>query len=332
MAETYLTPTFQNATKPPAAPAPAAAAPAAAAPAPDQTPAQTGGEQYQTDTFKKAVGGGQTQQQAAPVIAPSPAAPPAAAPDLPGSPRNPRAPMPAPSAPRQTPPPAPPPADWSIDWSKGGEVKLPQSVQDWSTVAAQNSLMGLYPGLTAQADAARKRLDPVTAGSADVAGGAISPTTLLNAVPGGPILAGAAHEGIKSAVTNWTPDESWTDYLKRVGEDTAGGAAAGLAGQGAGWAAAKALPEVIKGGVTGGAAYLGHKMLGGWAGGDLLKEAPGLLGLYKGMDSVANWAGEKGKDLISSPAAQQAIKNLILGGGSAARQYAGPYDQWIPGQ
>ena len=55
------------------------------------------------------------------------------------------------------------------------------------------------------------------------------------------------------------------------------------------------------------------------------------MGIYKVMDKTADWAGEQGKNLVSSPAAQQAIKSLILGGGSAARNYAGPYDQWIPG-
>jgi hypothetical protein len=224
-----------------------------------------------------------------------------------------------------------PAADWSIDWSKGGEVKLPQSVQDWSTLAAQNSWMGL-PGAPgkAQADAARARLDPLTAASADVAGGAISPTTLLNAVPGvGPELAGGLHEGIKSAVENWTPDQSWPTYLKNVGEDAAGGVAAGFGGQMTGLAAQKALPELIKTGVVTGGAAIGHKLLGGGAIPDFGKELPALFGIYKGMDKVADWAGETGKDLISSPAAQQAIKNLILGGGSAARQYAGPYDQWM---
>ena len=78
-----------------------------------------------------------------------------------------------------------------------------------------------------------------------------------------------------------------------------------------------------------GAGALGHVMFGHW---DPYREAVLQLGVYKGMDSVANWAGEKGKDLISSPAAQQAIKNLVLGAGSAFRQGTGPYDRWIPGQ
>src|SRR5580698_884739 len=111
MAETYLTPTFQNAAKPPAD-APAAAAPDATAP-------QTGGEQYQTDTFKKAVtgqnGGGQQQTGAQP-------------------------------------------SGWGIDWSKGGQVTMPQSVTDFGTVAGNEAMAGTLPGLRAQAEAARKRL------------------------------------------------------------------------------------------------------------------------------------------------------------------------------
>jgi hypothetical protein len=93
-------------------------------------------------------------------------------------------------------------------------------------------------GLRQQAEAARQRLGPAAAGSADVVGSILSPTTLLNAVPGvGPELAGAAHEGIKSAAT-MNPNESWMDYAKRVSEDTAGGAAWG----GAGHIAAAAAP------------------------------------------------------------------------------------------
>ena len=298
MAETYETSIYK--TQP--------AAPGQGAQGQTQTgaaPPPTGGEQYETPIYKT--------QQTAPAAAPKP-------------PVAPSTPQPATTGGGNQ------PSGWGISgWS--GNVTMPQSAQDWSTLATQNSLMGLYPGLTAQAEAARKRMDPLTAASADVAGGTISPSSLLNAVPVvGPELAGGLHEGVKSAVTNWTPDESWPTYLKNVGEDTAGGVAAGFAGQMGGLGVAKALPELIKGGVTGGTAYLGHKMLGGWSGGDLLKEAPGLLGVYKGMDSVANWAGEKGKDLISSPAAQQAIKNLVLGAGSAFRQGTGPYDRWIPGQ
>src|ERR1700757_5104079 len=51
------------------------------------------------------------------------------------------------------PPPAGQPSQgWGIDWSKGGEVTMPQSVQDWGTVAGLEAGMGL-PGLRAPAAA-----------------------------------------------------------------------------------------------------------------------------------------------------------------------------------
>ena len=202
---------------------------------------------------------------------------------------------------------------------------MPQSVQDWSTIAAQNSLMGLYPGLTAQADAARKRLDPMTAASADVAGGAISPTTLLNLVPGvGPELAGGLHEGIKS----YAQGNDW----KTIGEDTLAGGVTGAAGQGVAKAAPYVVPKLAEEGLKGALTYGAHKVFGGLAGGDLYKEGAGLLGVYAGLNKAGEWAGEQAKNFASSPATRQAIQNLILGGGSAARTAAGPWDQWIPGQ
>jgi hypothetical protein len=306
MAETYLTPTFQNAVKPQAPPTTGANPPApGGAPAP--LPAQTGGEQYQTPAFQNAV------------------KPPAPAQT---------------GGQQQTTGGAAQPSDWSVKgWGPGllpqpgfGDVKLPQSVQDWATIANNEQMVGGLPGLRTQAEAARQRIGPVAAGSADVVGNILSPTSLLTAVPGvGPELAGGVHEGVKSAIANWTPAESWGTYLKNVGEDTAGGAAAGLAGQGTAYAAEKALPELIKGGVVTGAGYLGHKMLGGYASGDVMKEVPGLFGLYKMIDKGADWAGEQGKALVSSPEVQQAIKSLVLGAGSAARQATGPYNQWIIG-
>ena len=230
------------------------------------------------------------------------------------------------------PPPPPPPSaaqNQSSAWTLNPQtwnMPLPQSVQDWGTVAGQEAGMGLpllSPG-KAQADAAKARLGPLAAGSADVVGSVLSPSSLLYALPGGSVASGVLHEGMKSAMAGNDPTT--------IAEDTAAGGLAGLLGLGAGKGLAYGLPEAIKGGVTGGAAYLGHKALGGWAGGDLLKEAPALFGVYKGVDKLADWAGEQGKGLISSPAAQQAVKSLILGGASATRNAGGPWDQWAPGQ
>jgi hypothetical protein len=302
MTETYLTPTFQNAAKPQATPAPGA-------PAPPAAPAQTGGEQYQTPTFQNAV---------------KPPAPP------------------PPGGGQQTTGAAQP--DWSVKgWGPGllpqpgfGDVKLPPSAQDWGTLAAQNSLMGITglgaPG-KAQADAARARLDPAAAMSADMAGGTFSPTTALAAIPYvGPSLAGGLHEGVKSAVENWKPSESWTDYAKNVGEDTAGGAIMGLLGQRVAAASPKTLSNLTRVGVNTGLTTAAHKMFGSFFGGDLMKEGATLLGGLPSIDEAGKWAGEQVGSLAGTPAVRQAIQNLILGGGSALRQQTGAYNQWIPGQ
>lgn len=285
MAETYLTPAFQNATRPQDQSAPGGS-----------PEAQTGGEQYQTDTFKKAVQGGGGQQTG----------------DQGGAQTQPS-------------------QGWGVNW-RTGDVTMPQSAQDWGTVAGNEAAVGLPAllGQKAQIDAARQRLGPAAAASADVAGNILSPTTLLNAV-GGPELAGALHEGIKSAATNWNTDESWGDYLKRVGEDTGGGAALGGLGHGAAALAPKVLPQLTKEGVKAALTYGVHKVAGGLAGGDIIKEAIPLLGVYQGLDKVGEKAGEWAGSFAGSPATRQAIQNFILGGGSAARTAAGPYDQWMPG-
>lgn len=299
MAETYLTPTFQNATKPQVA-APQAAAPqtGASPPAPVSTP-QTGGETYQTPTFKQAVAPPQTT----------------------GGNAN-----------------AGQPSGWGVKgWGPGllpqpgfGDVTMPQSAQDFGNVAGNEAMMGTIPGLRAQAEAARQRLGPASAG-ADLVGNIASPTTLLNFF-GGPELAGAAHEGIKSAVANWTPDQSWPTYLKNVTEDAAGGAAWGGLGRGAA-AAAPAVGQFgarvgVQGGIPTVAGIVGHTMFGH---GDVYKElahmAPEFASMFA-LDETAKNAGVAAKNALASPVAQQAIKSLVLGGGSTARNYAGPYDQW----
>jgi hypothetical protein len=265
MAETYLTPTFQNAAKPPAD-APAATAPDATAPAPPQT----GGEQYQTPTFKKAVapqqeaGGDQTQQ------------------------------------------------------TTGAQPG------DWSTVAANEAAMYSLPGLRAQAAAARQRLGPVAAASADVAGNFGSPTTALNFVPYvGPELAGGLHEGIKSynSQPDWVPNSS---ELAQIAKDTAGGIVGGLVGHGAGKAIAN--PELLKLGAGGIGTAIAHKLPAWFPGQELM----GAAGGYALANKAVDWTSEK----LSSPAAQAAIRSLVQGGTAAARASSpGPlWDQWVPGQ
>ena len=98
---------------------------------------------------------------------------------------------------------------------------------DWSTVALNEAAMYSLPGLRAQAAAARQRLGPVAAASADIAGNYGSPTTALNFVPYvGPELAGGMHEGIKSYMSqpDWMPNSA---ELAQIGKDTAGGVVGG---------------------------------------------------------------------------------------------------------
>jgi hypothetical protein len=213
--------------------------------------------------------------------------------------------------------------DWS-DWRHGWPITMPQPVEDFANIASNEASMSTLPGLKAQAEAARKRLSPETAASADVAGNILSPTTLLNAVPFvGPELAGATHQGIKS----YAQGNDW----KTIGEDTAGGGIAGLFGQGVAKAAPAILPKLTDEGLKAGLTYGAHKLFGGWAGGDVFKEGAGLLGLYAGLDKVGEKAGELVKNIASASPTRQAIQNLILGGASATRQAAGPWDQWMPG-
>jgi hypothetical protein len=212
------------------------------------------------------------------------------------------------------------PSGWGIDWSKGGQVTMPQSVQDFGDIAS-NEAMAQNPANYA---AARARLGPMAAG-ADLVGNVLSPTTALNFVPYvGPELAGAAHEGLKS----YASGNDW----KTIGEDALGGAGWGAVGHGTAALAPKILPQLTSEGLKAGVTYATHKLFGGLAGGDLFKEGAGLLGVYAGLNKAGEWAGEQAKNVASSPYTQQAIKSLILGGGSQVRQNAGPYDQWIPGQ
>src|ERR1700741_3015992 len=62
---------------------------------------------------------------------------------------------------------------WGVDWSKGGQGTMPQSGQDWDAVATNEARAYGLPGLRAQAEAAKQRMDPVSAASANFAGAAL---------------------------------------------------------------------------------------------------------------------------------------------------------------
>lgn len=218
-----------------------------------------------------------------------------------------------------------PTQSWGINLQRGpnwGDITVPQSVQDWGDVAGNEAIMGTLPGLRAQADAARQRLGPAGAATADVAGNVLSPTTFLNALPGGAPIAGALHEGIKS----YAAGNDW----KTIADDTAMGGIAGFGGAAAAKAAPYVLPQlsraVVDLGPAAGMTVAAHKLFG-----DDYREILGALGGYALMRNASEGAGEAAKRIANSPATQQAIKNLVLGGSSAFRQEAGPWGQWVQG-
>ena len=215
------------------------------------------------------------------------------------------------------------PSGWGVNW-RTGDVTMPQPVQDFGNVAGNEATMGTLPGLRTEAEAARKRLGPAASSGADVAGNVLSPTTLISAVPYvGPELAGALHEGIKS----YAAGNPWTT----IADDAAMGSISGFGGQLAAKAAPVVLPQLTKAAVDLGPAAAmtaaAHKVFG-----DPSKDILGALGGYALMRNLSEGAAEGAKKLAGSPVTQQAIKSLILGGSSAFRQGAGPWDQWIPGQ
>ena len=179
--------------------------------------------------------------------------------------------------------------DWSNPWYKGGpSLTMPQSAQDWSTIAARNSLMGLYGSPSkADTDAARARLGPDAAASADVAGGAISPSSLLNGVPVvGPALAGGLHEGLLS----YNNGPGGWQGAKTALEDAGAGAGWSVGGQFLGGAAKHIVPEAVRQGVALGTATLAAKsgltealdqrLLGWLPVDDLYQLVLGLMGTY----------------------------------------------------
>jgi hypothetical protein len=291
-------------------------------------------------------------QRKAPTPTPTPTPTPVAPDPLqmlpPGQRPAPTAPAAAPAAPLQMLPPGQrqgaTPADtgpgWGIDWSKGGQVTMPQSAQDWSTIAARNSLMGLYGSPSkADVDAARARLSPDAAASADAAGAAISPSSLLNLVPRlGPALAGGLHEGLLS----YNNGPGGWQGAKTALEDAGAGAGWSAGGQFLGAAAPKILPELARQSVavagaglaakTGINEALEHHLMGWLPVEDLYKQGLGMLGTYGFGAGTAGTMAKNAVEKVSDAApTRQAIVSLMQGLGSAFRQQAGPYDQWMTG-
>lgn len=232
------------------------------------------------------------------------------------------------------------PPNWSITgpWYKGGDVTLPQPLQDFGDVMGENASAGAVlpmarmeaqqkgqtldlPTQMAQLNAAKTRLGPVGSGVAETLGSIASPTSLLNWVPipgVGGVLAGASHEGLKS-------------YFE-------GGDAAG---------------DALKGGISGG---LAHGVSSVLANPHLLAGAADLLGTGGGMAAVHGLFGDSPAATMlggqwGSRVVQPLVKKLEEGGGSLAnalRPYlttaiqgpasaiqqtpGNPWSQWVPGQ
>jgi hypothetical protein len=196
-----------------------------------------------------------------------------------------------------------------------------QQVADWATVAGSNQpYAAAYnratgqqtPGdlVKMQADiaAARKRLGPVGATSADFVGSTANPTNLLTAVPYvGPGLAGAA----QSAFKDYGAGKDWPT----IRNDALIGGALGEASLGL------VQPSVAKniaarltdvgGGATAGT-LLGH----GWGGEFTI---PGMVGagaaLHKGAERVGEWT----KDALDNPTTRRALQQLLYGGAMTAK-------------
>jgi hypothetical protein len=210
--------------------------------------------------------------------------------------------------------------DWNNPWYKGGPaLKAPQSVQDFGDIAG-NEAMAQNPANYADA---RKRLGPVASAGADVVGNVLSPTSLLMALPGGAPVAGALHEGLKS----YAAGNPWST----IADDAAAGSLFGFGGQLAAKAAPVVLPQLTKAAIDLGPAAamtgVAHKLFG-----EPYKDVLTALGGYALTRNMSEGAGEAAKKVSEWAPTQQAIKSLILGGSSAFRQGAGPWDQWIPGQ
>ena len=208
-------------------------------------------------------------------------------------------------------------------WSVTGPGWSPssQQVSDFATVAGSNQPYGaVYNRATGQqtpvdlakmradVDAARKRLGPIGAGSADFVGATANPTNLLTAVPYvGPGLAGAA----QSAFTDYGAGKDWPTIGKDaaigfgVGEGTLALVQPKVAGQ-----VVSRLTDIGGGGGLG--ALLGHNWGSEYT-------VPGMIGagaaLHKGAERVGEWT----ESALDNPTVKRAVQQLLYGGAMSAR-------------
>jgi hypothetical protein len=215
-----------------------------------------------------------------------------------------------------------------------GSVAGTGSWSDFGSVASNESLMNSLPGLRTQAEAARQRLGPNWAAVADLTGSIASPTSLLNLVPGvGPELAGGAHEGFKSYMSqpDWWPSSA---ARTQIAKDTAFGVATAGLGHGAAELAPKLLPEAAKwvGTQAVPAGFFAHYLDNAF--GKVGVDVAGSMGLF-GLLNYPGTLVKRGVEKIADqPATQNAIK-LLSQGSAAALQNSSPgrlWDQWDPFQ
>ena len=213
---------------------------------------------------------------------------------------------------------------WS--WTGPGWSPTGQQVSDWATVAGSNQpYAAAYNRATGQqspvdlvklqadVQAARQRLGPWGAGSADFVGSTANPTNLLSRVPYvGPGLAGASQEAFK----DYGAGKDWPT----IGKDAAlgfgiGEGSLGLVQPAVAKQTISRAVDVGGGGALG--ALLGHGLGGEWT-------VPGMIGAGAALHKAADWVGERAGSALDNPTTRQAMQQLLYGGALTAKPDAMP--------
>ena len=206
-----------------------------------------------------------------------------------------------------------------------------QQISDWATVAGSNQpYAAAYKRATGQqtpadlvkmradVEAARQRLGPIGATSADFAGTELNPTNLLTAVPYvGPGLAG----GAQSAFVDYGEGKDWPT----IGKDTLTGAAIGEASMG------MAHPRFAGNTIARGIDVGGGMGIGELFGREGEMSIPGMIGAKDILRGLADKVGEGAQNALNNPTARRAVQQLLYGAGMTANQ-GRSFNNWIPGQ